>query len=161
MKPEQVKVSVKLANGSVVIMSVVTNDFNGYAHLPETDYINALITQSSGHGWPSTPVSWRFIQDAEIPPDRYFRAAWEDNGALAVNMPKARAVHMDTIRAARLPVFKKLDEAYLRADESGDLLAKQRIAQKKQALRDLPQTFDLSGAATPEQLKALWPAELT
>ena len=37
---------------------------------------------------------------------------------------------------------------------------KKKIALAKQALRDLPQTFDLSSPVTPDELKAAWPDEL-
>jgi len=35
------------------------------------------------------------------------------------------------------------------------------VAVLKQTLRDIPSTFDLSGATTPEELKALWPLEIS
>lgn len=34
------------------------------------------------------------------------------------------------------------------------------VTTEKQKLRDLPQTLDLTVAQTPEDLKALWPADL-
>jgi hypothetical protein len=88
-----------------------------------------------------------------------FREAWTDIGPTgpAVDMPKARGIHMGRIRKAREAEFKKLDEAYLRADEAGDLLTKATITKQKQVLRDLPQTFDLSRATTAAELHALWP----
>ena len=163
MKPEQVKVAVALDTGGVAIMSVVLNDGKNVVHDPTPEYVNALIEQSrqAGSGWGGNPVSWRFIRDDELSLDRTYRAAWEDTGSLAVNMPRARAIHMDLIRAARTPFFKALDDAYLRADEAGDTARKRQVAAQKQALRDLPTTFDLSGARTPEELKALWPQELS
>jgi hypothetical protein len=34
------------------------------------------------------------------------------------------------------------------------------VEEEKQKLRNLPATFDLSGAQTPEELSSLWPSEL-
>jgi hypothetical protein len=91
-----------------------------------------------------------------------FRDAWTDLGPTGpvVDIPKARGIHMDRIRKAREPEFKRLDEAYLRADESGDSVSKRAIAAEKQKLRDLPQTFDLSTCTTAAELHALWPSIL-
>jgi len=100
-----------------------------------------------------------------IPSDRSFRDAWERDTSPApesvkVNMPKARSIHMDRIRTARDAKLKDLDLAYMQADELGDAASKKAIVAEKQALRDLPQTFDLNAATTPEDLKALWPSIL-
>lgn len=106
-------------------------------------------------------VSWRTIVEADVPADKTFRDAWADTGTvIAVDMPKARTIHMDRIRVVRDRELEKLDVRYYRADEAGDLTKKKSIADEKQALRDIPQTFDLTGATTPAELDALWPAEL-
>jgi hypothetical protein len=76
-----------------------------------------------------------------------------------VNMPKARAIHLDAIRVVRNAELVKKDLTFMRAVEAGDASAQSTIATEKQVLRDIPQTFDLT-TDTPEQLKALWPAEL-
>jgi hypothetical protein len=93
--------------------------------------------------------------------DRHFREAWtEVDGVIDVDMPKARGVHMDNIRKERNKKLTALDLDFLRAIEAGDTSEQDRVAGEKQVLRDIPQTFDLSGATTPEELKALWPSEL-
>ena len=156
---EQVKVAVKTDDGGVVVMSIVTNDGANIRVEPTTEYINEQITKSSAHDWGGKPISWRRIDDAELP-DRHFRGAWEDNGRLGINMARAREIHLNDIRRARDLRLAELDTTYMRADERGDLGEKQQIARRKQALRDLPITFDLTVAKTPEELKALWPEEL-
>ena len=78
-----------------------------------------------------------------------------------VNMSKARAIHMDVIRAVRNAELVKEDINILRAIEAGDASAQSAVAAKKQILRDLPATFDITtGVSTPEQLKSKWPAQL-
>jgi len=93
--------------------------------------------------------------------DRYFRNACEDNGVdVVANMDKCRVVHMDRIRLQRNKELTALDVEYIRALEQRDIPEQLNVSYKKQILRDLPQTFDLSIHDTPENLKAAWPAEL-
>lgn len=68
-----------------------------------------------------------------------------------VNMNKARDIHMGRIRGARDIKLAKLDIEQLKGED---------VAEEKQTLRDLPNTFDLTSASTPEELKALWPNKL-
>ena len=89
--------------------------------------------------------------------------AWEmdTDGTPKVNMTKARAVHMDTIRVSRDAELVKKDVPFMRAVEAGDTDAQTTIGTEKQVLRDIPATFDITtGVDTPEKLKAKWPAEL-
>lgn len=89
-------------------------------------------------------------------------------GKPAVNMAKARGLHMKRIRAARDRELDRIDrenKALLARVGAGlgnaaDRQAVAAIEAQKQPLRDIPQTFDLTGAATPAELKALWPAGL-
>jgi len=90
-----------------------------------------------------------------------FRDAWEDTGtAIRVNMPKARVIHMDRIREKRNEELQKLDIPFMTASERNDQANMEKISVQKQKLRDIPQTYDLSGFKTPEELKAFWPKEL-
>lgn len=98
--------------------------------------------------------SWRIVDVTAIPQDRTFRNAWTDNEptpTVDVDMVKARDIHMDCIRKARDEKMKALDIEQLKGVD---------VAAEKQALRDIPQTFNLEVAATPEELKTLWPDEL-
>ena len=100
-----------------------------------------------------------------IPTDRVFRNAWERDlspspDAIRINMSKARVIHMDLVRIARNAELAALDIEHQRADEQNDEDRKVKIAAKKQALRDLPATFDLTQYDTPDKLKAAWPDEL-
>jgi len=78
-----------------------------------------------------------------------------------VNMTKARAIHLEEIRQVRNAELAKEDITFMRAVEAGDASAQATIATKKQTLRDIPATFDITtGVTTPELLKAKWPTEL-
>ena len=77
---------------------------------------------------------------------------------IKINMEKARGIQMDKIREMRNKELAKKDIEYMKALEADDGSAK-AIATEKQALRDIPQTFDLT-TDTPEQLKEKWPEGL-
>jgi hypothetical protein len=78
-----------------------------------------------------------------------------------INMDKARAIHLAEIRRVRNEELAKEDIAFMRAVEAGDADAQATIKTKKQTLRDIPATFDITtGVDTPEKLKARWPDEL-
>lgn len=94
-------------------------------------------------------VPFRVIEESEVPKDRTFRNAWGYD--LKVDMTKARVLHMNEIRKQRAKALEKLDLETMKGRD---------VQAEKQKLRDLPQTFDLSKATTPEELKALWPEEL-
>jgi hypothetical protein len=80
---------------------------------------------------------------------------------IGVNMSKARAIHLEEIRKVRNAELVKEDVTFMRAVEAGDTDTQATIATKKQTLRDIPATFDITtGVDTPEQLKAKWPTEL-
>jgi len=78
-----------------------------------------------------------------------------------VNMAKARAIHLEEIRKVRNAELAKEDVTFMRAVEAGDTDTQATIATKKQTLRDIPATFDITTVAdTPEKLKAKWPTEM-
>ena len=78
-----------------------------------------------------------------------------------VNMTKARAIHLAEIRRVRNEELAKEDITFMRAVEAGDTDAQNTIKTKKQTLRDLPATFDITtDVDTPEKLKSKWPTEL-
>lgn len=108
----------------------------------------------------SKVVSWREIQEADIPTDRTFRGAWEDTGSITVDMPKAREIHRNRLREARKPKLEALDREYLKADEAENLTLKIQIASQKQVLRDITSNPAIDNAPNPVALKAFWPQEL-
>ena len=87
--------------------------------------------------------------------------AWEMDvdGRPKVNMAKARGVQMDKIRVVRNKELEKEDLNMLKALEDGDTSAQATVKARKQTLRDIPQTFDLT-TATPKELKEKWPEGL-
>lgn len=109
--------------------------------------------------------TFKIVDADKIPNDRSFRAAWEEGTIVTpvkINMNKARNIHMDRIRVSRDDKLSELDTEEMLARRGGHPQGKteQDVWNEKQALLDLPQSFDLSGATTPKELKALCPSEL-
>ena len=105
-------------------------------------------------------VSHHQIDGSDLPADRTFRGAWRSDGkSLKIDMPAAREIWKDRIRSARAPKLQDLDVEFMRAVEAGT--ETKTIAAKKQALRDLTKDPGIEAATTPEELKAVWPAELS
>jgi hypothetical protein len=110
---------------------------------------------------PDDATKVRVIDKSAIPAKRTFRDAWIDGTDKAVtDRSKASAIHMNRIREVRNAELAKEDINFQKAIEADDASAKTAVATKKQTLRDLPATFDLSGASTDDELDALWPSEL-
>jgi hypothetical protein len=143
------RIVVKRADGGI---SIIRPTDEGLA--------NPALLERDALAVPGYVSHREYDETVEEPQDRSFRDAWEDNGKLEINIVKARPIHMNYLRRLRAVKLPTLDQAYLRADEAGNATLKQQIAQLKQKLRDIPQTYDLSTAKTPEELKAMIPTEL-
>ena len=92
-------------------------------------------------------------------PQGFGREVW-GHGA-KIDMNKARAIHMDRIRVVRNAELAKEDVTFMRSVEDADTDAQATIKTKKQTLRDIPATFDITtDVNTLEKLEAKWPTEL-
>lgn len=116
-----------------------------------------------------SPMSTRAVRHIVIPRasltgwDRYFERAWSvdwDTGAMSVNWPAARDVHMDVIRKGRNAELERESGSKYRQPEEIEAMFTPERQTRLQVLRDIPQTFSLSGFITLETLKAAWPTEL-
>lgn len=126
--------------------------FTAYVIRESTDLPPALV----GEGWN------RQLPDT-AGPNRYFRDAvvWDDTepSKCRSDMAKARRIHMDRIRKVRNAQLVAKDIEQTKAVEAKDTSAQATIAREKQALRDIPQKFDLT-APDAETLKRKWPPGL-
>ena len=130
-------IALKKNDGSVSIMKVIKDGVDIDEEVKKVPGLSDKVE------------SWNEIDESSVPKDRYFRNAWTHD--LSIDMDKAKSIHMDVIREKRDEKLKELDIETLKGND---------VQEEKQALRDLPQTFDLSKADTPEKLKKLWPKEL-
>lgn len=110
---------------------------------------------------PADATNVQVIEKNAIPNDRTFRDAWAQNGkAVHVDMPKARELHMGRLRKMRNEKLDQLDKDFNRASGQKKQAEADAIEAKRQRLRDMPATFDLSAAKTPDELKAMMPEDL-
>ena len=96
-------------------------------------------------------VSFRIVDESEIPTDRTFRNAWKDEGGIKVDMGKAKDITKDRLRNERKPLLEAQDIAFQRALETGASTA--AIVSEKQRLRDITKQVD--ALASLDELKAL------
>ena len=123
----------------------------------EDEAIAAIIAKDI----PADKQSSAIIIDKSQVPDRKFRDSWkQESSSVVEDMTKARAIHMDRIRVYRNAELAKEDINYQIAFEQDNNSKKNSVASKKQMLRDIPSTFNLSGATNGTELDALWPSEL-
>jgi hypothetical protein len=100
-------------------------------------------------------LPFKIVDDLSHVDNDYFNAYefHEEDGA-AVNLDKAKAIHLEKFREARKPKLQKLDVDYMKAIEVEDHVAASAIALKKQELRDVTK---IELPDTLEEIKAVWP----
>lgn len=77
---------------------------------------------------------------------------------ITINLNKARDIHRDLIRGARVPLFRQLDVDFQRALEQGSDTS--AIVAQKNLLRDAPQNPAIDQALDVDQLKQSWDTSL-
>lgn len=162
--PQTLLISIICADDSVAVMAFVTKELHPatgvimWEREPSYEAITSEIERASASfDADKLPIkSWRIIERDDIPVDRTYRNALRDNGKkLQHNMPHARELHRESLRAERRDLFPLLDGEYLKAVDTGDSMSREAIARKKQGLRDAPAHPSIEAAKTTEQLKAL------
>lgn len=112
---------------------------------------------------PNDATDTTILASDSIPSNRSFRDAWdfEMDGAISVDMPKAREIHLQRIREARNAKLEALDVETLKAIGAGDDTRRQEVEGIKQQLRDIPEEINLDQYQTPDELQAFWPELLS
>ena len=131
--------------------------------MTDQEAVDASVAQLKLRGEIPDGTEHIFVDVADTPKGigdfKAARVMTSDN--YEVDMAKARAIHMDRIRSSRNKELAAKDITFMRAVEAEDTDAQATIKTKKQTLRDLPATFNITtGVDTPEKLKAKWPTEL-
>jgi len=107
---------------------------------------------------PSNAQKVLVVDSHNLPTDYTFHGAWKLDGAhIVTDMPKARDIHRNRLRAARASKLTALDVEYQRADERADEVGKREIVARKQRLRDITSHPDIEAAQTPDELARVWP----
>lgn len=145
-------IAIERADGAVSIMRLL---------LDSADIPTEVAKWAAGSNL--VVASFREISEGDIPADRTFRNAWccGADGKVRPEIARCKAIWREKIRVARAPQIAALDIEYQRADEQANVVRKQEIAARKQALRDAPQDPRIDAAKTPEELKLIQPAGLT
>jgi len=126
--------------------------------LSETEAYNAIANafKPKPSLFNSSPVVSFAIVDGANVPDKTYRNAWVAvNNQVVVDMPKARAIHLERLKAQREELLKVLDVEWSKHTAQNKKQEADAIEAKRQALRDMPVTIQvaLNAAQTPEQLK--------
>lgn len=101
-------------------------------------------------------VSWRTVSRADLPTTREYRDAWSDAaGAIVHDMTKAKAIHREKLRAARVEALVKLDQEWFIAERAKDNQVKDAIDAKKQAMLDVTDDPRIDAAQTIAELAAV------
>lgn len=79
------------------------------------------------------------------------------NGDAYLDMNDARSIWMNNLRRLRGMKLAKLDVESLRALETKDDIALAAVLAKKQELRDMPKTYDLSQCDDWKKLLTMFP----
>lgn len=127
---------------------IFTNDNGGVSVCVPTGELSLEETKAK-----DTPSHSIIIDDSFLPQaDNDFFNAWElSNGAVTVNIEKAKTITKERLRAERAPLLAAQDVLFQRALEVGaDTTA---IVTEKQRLRDITQLAD--ACTTTAELRAL------
>jgi len=96
------------------------------------------------------------VRDASsitVPLYRTFRGAWCFRDGIETDMPLARDIQRNNLRAGRATRLAALDVDYMKALETGTGAAD--IAAEKAVLRDITSDARIDAAANPDELRTL------
>lgn len=119
--------------------------------IPTGDYQDAIKDVPEG-------IEYAIVDDLGSLDDEYFDAFEYRDMGIVCNIDKAKAIHLNKFREARLPKLQALDVQFMKAVEQTDTEKQAEIALKKQALRDVTLT-ELPN--TLAEIKEVWPSILT
>ena len=171
-------IAIQWADDTIGVMSYVLQDAYGRVTKEGVDAdIQAEIDKNIAQVWTTDSLhvgklpikGWWNIratpkETAAMVGDRTYRSAWrfdKDTRKIYTDMDAARIKHMDLIRIHRDKELRALDVEWMKAMGQNDQVRARAIETERQRLRDIPQTFDLSKATTPEELKSTWPSGVT
>jgi hypothetical protein len=187
MKTECVPISITMSDGTLTIMHFVIRERKPDGTIrwekpPTTENVDKEVKKAFGNiptysvklpteegvdpqvkRIPSNPtgnhaVSWRQITYDDVPPDRFYRNAWRDDGKkIYHDMDHVRKLHLEHLRRERVPILEQKDRDWMRAMGQGKMEDVKRIEEDRQTLRDLPTTIlkELEKAKTPEEVKKI------
>lgn len=120
------KFLIQKKDNSVSIMNIIAGDIDSeVAKWPEEVRVDV--------------ISYRAIEDTDIPTDRTFRSAWRDElegEQIDICLRSAKELALLKLRAERNKKLDELDKQTLIAIGKGDDAMRQAVEEKKRDLRD-------------------------
>ena len=136
------------------IRFIYENDEGGITIVTPSDKTDLTLDEIKDKCCPSEKTIVT-INKSEMPSNRNFRNAWKLNSNnIETDMTKAKEIHKDNIRNARVSKLAELDIEFQKALETS--ASTTDIVSKKQALRDAPADSTIASADTEAKLKAQW-----
>lgn len=135
-----------------------------YIPLLSRDQAEALVASGDIDGYKQ--VEYKIVESDDFSKttkdDRTFRDAWCfcPKKGVQFNMARAQEIHMQEVRRVRNARLAEIDIEINKAEDADkpDINAIKGLRKKRQELRDVPQTLDLSSAKTPDDFKKMIPA---
>lgn len=152
-----------LPDGSVRVVHPAYNDPVTGLKIGESedDYISRVISRNIATGVIPPSTVYKILPEADLP-SRTYRDSWRFNGvSVAHDMSVARQTKIDQeIRPERNKRLQNLDSEWSRAMAQGNVVVADRVEQKRQILRDIPQTVSesLNSIQTVSELKNYIPS---
>lgn len=145
-----------LPNGATWLREPNREEPLGWWTRPVTD-ANIFEQVARAYSGNKVPMPKRYDvlpEDATLPTDRTYRAAWVlRDGQVVEDIALAREHHRARLREARAPRMVELDVAYVRALERTESTAE--IVAEKNALREITRHPSIDAAQTIDDLKAV------
>ncbi len=145
------RITYEYPNGGIYILTLVGKSRE------EGELKSAWIKRITDKCGPKGTVR---LGEINIPTDRYFRNCWRKafDGNIDVDMPLARLQRMEEIRRERDNKLLSLDTEWRIALADDDKTELDKVAVRRQTLRDIPQTTNLEVIQAADDLIALNPA---
>jgi hypothetical protein len=136
------------------IRFIYENDEGGITIVTPSDKTDLTLDEIKDKCCPSEKTIVT-INKSEMPSNRNFRNAWKLNSNnIETDMTKAKEIHKDNIRNARVSKLAELDIEFQKALETS--ASTTDIVSKKQALRDAPADSAITEASSEAELKSQW-----
>lgn len=119
--------------------------------LTEKEYVDHVISRSIPQG-----VSYKFIEDTDIPSSREFRDAWVDvleGSQIDICCEKAKAIKLVQMRSLRNKKLEETDKLFIEKLSKGE--DTNNLVLEKQRLRDITndlKSLDVTGKVNDESI---------
>lgn len=148
---------------------IIHNDYEGYFALSYPVIDCGLSLDEILEKLSPLENKYTIIDEKELPTDYTYYSAWlydNVNETVSIDIEKAKEIQKDNIRMIRKKFLEEQDVIFMRAIETGDTLAQQSSAIRKQELRDLTEIvniIDITGDTVDEissQIELTWNEDL-